>query len=280
VYEATHASGERVAVKLLHPAQLDDRDAVRRFRDEAIAGLIIRHPNVVSTIDHGETADGVPFLVMERAWGEPLGACIHRDGALSLRRAVGIARQILSGLTALHAAGIVHGDVKSDNVLVERRDGIDHVRLIDFGLARVQFAATGSPRNELGDLVSGTPGYMAPEVIRGEGSSTASDLYGVGVILYEMITGNTPFYGGSVDAVLRCHLMDQVIPPSLRRADIPTILERIVMRVLDKNPLLRFASAASFGSALDVTLPVVDDRLPRRLARGSVSAPTGRGFAG
>jgi serine/threonine-protein kinase len=242
--------------------------------------LIIRHPNVVSTIDHGETAEGVPFLVMERACGEPLGAWIHRDGAFSLRRGVGVARQILSGLAALHAAGIVHGDVKSDNVLVDRRDGIDHARLIDFGLARVQFAASGSPKNEIGDLVSGTPGYMAPEVIRGEGSSTASDLYGVGVILYELITGNTPFSGGTPHAVLRQHLSDQVIPPSLRRVDIPPILERIVMRALDKNPPCRFASAASFGSALDVTLPVVDDRPPRRLARGSsVSAPTRRGFA-
>jgi len=276
VYEAVRASGDLVAVKMLRSRQLQDRDALRRFRDEAIAGRIIRHRNVASTIEHGETADGVPFLVMEHVRGEPLGAWIHRDGPLSLRRGVLIARQILSGLEALHAAGIVHGDIKSDNVLVERQDdGADVARLIDFGLARVQFGPRTSSDSDHGDQrVSGTPDYMAPEVILGEGASTATDLYGVGIILYEMITGSTPFGGGRPADIVRRHLADRVVPPSLRRDDVPAILERIVLRALDKNPHRRFDGAARFAAALDVALPVLDDRRPSTAPRRTDSSPT------
>jgi eukaryotic-like serine/threonine-protein kinase len=178
-----------------------------------------------------------------------------------LRRAVGIAQQILAGLDALHTAGVVHGDVKSDNVLVERLDnGEDRVRLIDFGLAHVQFSPADVRRPDPDDeLVSGTPEYMAPEVIRGEGSTVASDIYAVGVILYEMITGATPFGDGGSGEIAQRHLCDHVVPPSLRRPETPTILERIILRALEKQAARRFASARTFASALAVTLPVLDD---------------------
>jgi serine/threonine-protein kinase len=268
VFEAQLPVGKRVALKLLHPQRVDDERAIRRFHDEAMAGLIVQHENLVSTLDHGETADGLPFLVMERLCGEPLGRRIQRDAVPSPKRAVDIVRQILAGLGALHAAGIVHGDIKSDNVMVETAsDGNLVVRLIDLGLAHVQFGARDEVRRPAKDeeLVSGTPEYMAPEVIRGEGSSTASDLYATGVILYELLTGATPFAGGSPQEIVRRHLEDEVVPPSLRCDEVPPILERIVMRALEKDPAKRFPSADAFASALAVTLPLLSDALGQRI---------------
>lgn len=273
VYEAQTAGGP-VALKVLHPQRCEDERALRRFHDEVVAGLIVSHENLAATIDHGEV-DGVPYLVMERVCGEPLGTRLQRDGAPSLRRGVEIARQILAGLGALHAAGIVHGDVKSDNVLLESlEDGDVRARLIDLGLAHVQFSPDDDVRRPGPDeeVVSGTPEYMAPEVIRGEGASTASDLYGVGVILYELITGATPFAGGAPSEITRRHLEDEVVPPSLRcEDDVPALLERIVLRALAKEPAQRFPSAAAFSAALAVVLPIVSDvptqRVTMRLSR-------------
>jgi serine/threonine-protein kinase len=276
VYEARDRSDELVALKVLLADRLDDDRARRRFRDEAIAGAIASHDNLAVTLDHGATPSGVPYIVMERLCGEPLGMRVQRDGALSLRRAVAITRQILAGLDALHTSGIVHGDMKSDNVLVERMpDGEDRVHVIDFGLAHVELT-TGDVRrpDPDDDLVSGTPEYMAPEVIRGCGSSAASDLYAVGVILYEMLTGGTPFAGGTPGEIVRRHLYDRVVPPSLRRPEVPAIVERIVLRAVDKNPARRFPNARAFWSALAVTLPVLDDIPGRSTGQFSRETPT------
>lgn len=266
VYEAHH-DDERVAIKVLHPQRADDPRARRRFRDETLAGLIVHHPNVAQTLDHG-VLDGAPYLIMERVCGEPLGLQVQRDGAPSLRRAVIIVQQILAGLGALHAAGIVHGDVKSDNVLVEHLDDGDlRIRLIDLGLAHVQFAAGDDVRRFDAEdgLISGTPEYMAPEVIRGEGSSMSSDLYAAGIILYELITGATPFAGGASTVIARRHVDDEVVPPSLRCDDeIPSALDRIVLRALAKDPARRFPSAEAFSAELATVLPLASDVWSRR----------------
>jgi len=278
VYEATPVDDPTpVALKVLHPQRSLDQRAVRRLHDEAVAGLIVHHVNVAATLAHGDTPEGIPFLVMERVCGEPLGTRVQRDGALSLRRAVSIAQQILAGLGAFHSAGIVHGDVKSDNVLVETLDdGSEIARLIDFGLAHVELVngdvRTPDPDEE---LVSGTPEYMAPEVVSGGGSTTLSDLYAVGVILYELITGSTPFAGGSPSEIVQRHLSDAVVPPSLRCRDVPPILERVVLRALEKEPSRRFPTASAFATALAVTLPLLDDVPgPRITNRFSREAPT------
>lgn len=261
VYEAHH-DDEWVAVKVLHPQRLDDTHARRRFRDETLAGQLVHHRNVAQTLGDGEIA-GVPYLIMERVHGEPLGAQLRRDGAPSLRRAVTLIQQILAGLAALHATGIVHGDVKSDNVLVEHADdGAIRVLLIDLGLAHVQFGDRDEARrSDLEDgLISGTPEYMAPEIISGEGASMSSDLYAVGIVLYELITGSTPFVGGTSNEIARRHLHDEVVPPSLRcDEEVPGSLDRIVLHALAKKPAQRFASAEAFSAALATTLPLVSD---------------------
>lgn len=259
VYEAKLPNGYPVAVKLLRPELMADSFAVERFRDEATAGQVVSHPNVVAFIERGETTDGTPFLVMERVRGEPLGALIEREGPLSPRRAASITGQILAALDAIHARGIVHGDIKSDNVLIETRDdGTDVAKLIDFGLAQVQLAPEAEPMN--GNVIAGTPDYMAPEVICGRGSSNVSDLYAVGVVLYEILTGRTPFGGGSATQILRRHLEDEVTPPSLRSEwTIPPVFERIVMRAIEKDRRLRFPSASAFALALARAMPSLDE---------------------
>ncbi|HEU0035820.1 MAG TPA: serine/threonine-protein kinase [Kofleriaceae bacterium] len=278
VYEAEAPDGQLVALKLLQPQRANDDYALRRFRDEALAGLVVSHPNVVSVLRHGATDDGIPFLVMPRVQGEPLGGRLHREGPPSLRRGVLIVRQILAGLDAMHAAGVVHGDVKSDNVLVDTDDDdarTERATLIDFGLAHAQFAPGDVMRRDPEEeLVSGTPDYMAPEVALGFGSSTSSDLYAVGVILYELLTGTTPFGGGDPSDIIRRQISDEVVPPSLRAGSaVPPILDRIVMRALAKDPAERFPSATAFSSALHVCLPLLDDVVPPRGGFSQV-APT------
>ena len=154
-------------------------------------------------------------------------------------------------LGVIDCTGIVHADVKSDNFLVERRAGRDHVTMIDFGLAR--FASSSGVEVEDGEaIVSGTPEYMAPEVVSGGLPVAASDLYGAGVILYELLTGTTPFGGGSAVSMMVRHAHDVPVPPSQRRPDrnIPAALDRVVTRALEKQPEARFHSAAEFAQAV------------------------------
>ena len=276
VYKAALPDGLPVAVKLLHPQLLTDAYAVERFRDEGVAGLIVRHPNVISVLDRGETADKIPFLVMARIGGESLAARLHREGPLSLRRAAMIIRQILAGLHALHTAGVIHGDVKTDNILVATDEGgSDTAVLVDLGLASPWFVGNDEPVPE-DALISGTPEYMAPELGRGARPAPATDIYAAGVVLYELITGSIPFSGATVVEIIGRHHSDDVTPPSFLDPDstIPPILDRIVMRALEKNPERRFKSAAAFAAALEVALPCLDDSPAGLCTRLSRETPT------
>lgn len=252
VFAATAPDGTPVAVKLLQTRRGRDAYIRARFDAEARSGMLVEHPNVVRVIDRGETADGVPFLVMTRVRGKPLGAHVRQAGQLPLRRAVELVCQLLAGLAALHRAGIAHGDVKTDNILV---DSDDRVTLIDLGLARFEAAA-----HVRDGTIAGTPEYMAPEIACGGPTTAASDIYAAGVILYEVITGTTPFTGTTSREVLQRHLRDEVTPPSLldESSTVPPALERIVLRALAKQPADRFADAQSFAAALADALPKLD----------------------
>lgn len=255
VYDADDGT-RRVAIKLLYRETLIDDRAVRRFRNEALAGRIVSHPNVVGVIERGETEDGIPYLVMEQARGERLAERIDRDGPVSIRTALEIVQQVLAGLDAIHGAGVVHGDIKADNILVETRpDGSVAAKLVDFGLARVSF----SLHDELdpGDLeiVSGTPDYMAPEVIVGDALTCLSDIYATGVVLYELVVGQTPYGGGTSDDIVQRHIDARLVLPSLRCCSYcPSIIDRIVGRAMQKEPSRRFASASVFANAIAVAL--------------------------
>ena len=239
------AFGRTVAIKLLQPQLAASAALERRFYDEAVAACRVQHPGAVAIIDVGTTDAGAPFIVMEHVPGRLLSAVIDEE-EIAVPRALDIVQQLLRTLKAAHAQGVIHADVKSDNLIAEPTPEGEAITLIDFGLARLD------GKWETGGFVSGTPEYMAPELVRGEAPTVASDLYSVGVILYELLTGVTPFQGGTPEEILRRQLEEEVVPPSRRRPDrdIPAVLDHIVLRALHKEPRARFTSAAELGRAI------------------------------
>jgi serine/threonine-protein kinase len=253
VYRAEHLHLARpVAIKFLHQILARDPQIAARFQLEALAAARLDHPNSVAVLDFGETPDGVPFIVMEYVRGRTLRQ-LAAGGLLEPARAIAITRQVLSALSGAHQVGIVHADVKTDNVLVAPSPDGERAKLVDFGLARIGRTVEEQPRDARGEpFVSGTPDYMAPEVILGATPAPAADIYAVGVMLYELLTGATPFGGGrSIDIFTR-HVQDDLVPPSVRFPDrnIPRALEAALARSMEKEPERRFPSAVAFSTAL------------------------------
>ena len=239
-----------VAIKLLPAEFARDPERIARFEQEARAASALNHPNIVSVFDIGHEK-GIWWIVSELVEGEPVSAVIKR-GPLPPRRVVEIGRQIANGLAAAHTAGIVHRDVKPANIML-RRDG--HVKIVDFGLAsRVRSTAEGSTLTldlaaERG-VIQGTIGYMSPEQVRGETADARSDLFSVGAVLYEMLSGQRAFHGKTSADTIGSILRED--PPELTVAgrDIPQLLERIVRHLLEKDVALRFQSARDVEFAL------------------------------
>ncbi len=254
VYEAWHQpTARQVAVKMLNPALVADDAMVRRFHREARAAARLVHPNIVTLYTAGVTEDGVPFLVMELCRGESLDRLLER-GPLPADRAVAIVRQVVAAVAATHAAGIVHRDLKPANVILaeQRRPGApDRVKLVDFGVAKIIAGEVGeeSSLSRTG-TVWGTPHYLAPEQARGEQVDGRADLYSIGAMLFEMVTGQVPFPGAGM-AVLLAHVNRPVPSPDARVAGLDSRLSALVMRCLAKQPADRFASAEALAAALD-----------------------------
>jgi serine/threonine protein kinase len=251
VHVARSRSGREVAVKRVRNTLSGDRLLAVRLCDEARLLQTVSHPNVVRMLDHGTGPDGLPFLVMARAFGTPLHQLIARSGTLPIDRAVVITAQLFAGLAAIHDARIVHADLKSHNVLV---DDVDIVTIIDFGLARAVTASAASD-----GLIAGTPAYMAPEMIAGATPTVAADIYAVGTIIYEMLTGSTP-YSGHISTILTHQLSSTIEPPSLRAPGlgITAALDRVLLRALDPAPAARFQSVSEFAAAFALALGHVD----------------------
>ena len=258
VYEAEHmALNVRVAIKVLHPTEADDPNMLARFKVEARSAAGIRHRNVVDVTDFGLTPDRRPFFVMEYLQGESLADRLDKRAALSEREAVEVADQILSGLAAAHKKGIIHRDLKPENVwLAKAEDGAETVKLLDFGIAKIVGASLSSrmqtlelearPTTQRG-MVLGTPGYMAPESITvGGGSDARSDLFAVGVLLYEMIIGRRPFNGVTVHEIMMATATDPVPQPSALQPGISAAMERLIVTSLAKEPDDRFQTAEEF----------------------------------
>ena len=259
VYEAEHmALNVRVAIKVLHPTEADDPNVLARFKAEARSAAGIRHRNVVDVTDFGLTPDRRPFFVMEFLTGESLADRLDRRTALNEREAVEITDQILSGLAAAHKKGIIHRDLKPENVWLSKgEDGAETVKLLDFGIAKIVGSSVASrnlPTVELSSrpttqqgIVLGTPGYMAPESITvGGGSDARSDLFAVGVLLYEMIVGRRPFNGVTVHEIMMSTATDPVPQPSVLKPEISPAMERLILTSLAKEPCDRFQSAEEF----------------------------------
>ena len=238
VYRALDTTLDReVAIKLLKASSASSETNSRYLREAQIAARLV-HPNIVATFDVG-TDGGHSFIAMELVDGSNLKALIQSRpaGGLSLEEILKIARQICRALEYAHARGVYHCDVKPENVLLTK-DG--DVKLADFGLAR----AVDRPRlaNQEGPV--GTPGYVAPEVVRGQGQDARSDLYSFGAVLYEMMTGRPPFTGKDELSLLSSQLNDVPRPPTALVPNASPALERIVLRLLEKNPESRYASAS------------------------------------
>ncbi len=243
---------EIVALKMLRRELLTDPSLLARFRQEVKLARRVTHQNVARTFDIGEH-EGEKFLTMELVEGESLSALLARQGRMELGKVVDLASAICSGLAAAHAAGIVHRDLKPENVLLGK-DG--RVVLTDFGIARNSGSAEGSFVKTMG-VPLGTPAYMAPEQVEGSKDIDArADIYALGAMLYELLTGERPWEGDSVYAVAAMRLVQPPPDPRAKYAQLPDAAARLTMRCMARNPADRFASAAEVASALaGLTLP-------------------------
>src|SRR5436189_627207 len=238
--------GRRVAIKILNDRHSHDEQFVERFRREAKNAAGLSHPNIVSIYDRGEF-DGSYYIAMEYLDGRTLKELLVRNGPTPVPIAIDYARQILGALGFAHRNGIVHRDIKPHNIVV-RKDG--RLKVTDFGIAR----SGASQMTEAGSIV-GTAQYLSPEQARGAPVDARSDLYSLGIVLYEMLTAKVPFTGDAPVEIAMKHLQVVPDPPSKLRPDVPHDLDAIVMRALAKDPEQRYGSAEEMDADLARVAP-------------------------
>jgi serine/threonine-protein kinase len=274
---------KRVAIKVLRPSLAVDNDVVARFSREAKAASRISHPHAVNVTDFGESENGVVFLVMEYLDGLTLKEVIKQDGAMSLDRTAEIVRQVAGALDAAHEQGVIHRDLKSDNIMLSQTNGGDWAKVLDFGIAKIQ-QPEGVRDHDItaANLVIGTPQYMSPEQCSQSGPiDKRSDVYSFGIIAYEMLAGRVPFTGESPTVIMMKQVQDE--PPSISefRPDLPAAVTQIISRALAKNPDDRFQSAGDLAKALAeaaaglaVAAPVTVANLPAVAAADDLDEET------
>ncbi len=268
IYRAHDRQLDRdVAVKLLRPQYGRDAGFIARFRQEAQSAASLNHPNVVNVYDYG-TDEAGPFIVMELIDGENLAEILRERGFLPPLAAAGIAEQVAEGLSVAHERGIVHRDIKPSNILLAR-DG--RAKVVDFGIARALVEA----QLTLPGTTLGSVHYFSPEQARGEPVTAASDIYSLGLVLFEMLTGRRAWTGDTAGAVALARLANPPPLPSSLQVDVPPVLDAIVARALALDPQDRFASAATMAAALRSFL--ADPSAPPRLGPvAGLAAPPSR----
>ncbi len=251
VYQASHVDLPRtIAIKVLHPHYRTDPHLMASFRTEARAASLLDHPNVAVVHDFGEEPDGLVYIVMEYIGGENLQAVLDRELRLTPRRAIDILIQVCAALSVAHDRGIIHRDVKPDNIMIVlARDDegrpFELVKVCDFGIASLE----STPETKDDEWTAGTPEYMAPEQAAGR-ADPRTDVYACGIVLYEMLAGRPPFLADSPVATLAKHATEVAQRPSELAAGIPPALEAIVFRAIEKEPDRRFASVRELRASL------------------------------
>jgi serine/threonine protein kinase len=263
LYRATDVnSRRRVALKVPHPEMEADPVLVERFKREQEIGQVLDHPGVVKTFNSEQRSR--LYMVIEWVEGRLLRAVLNEDGELPIERAVKITLGICDALDYMHKRGIVHRDLKPENVMVDEQD---HIKLIDFGIAMKEDARRLTFVNMSSML--GTPDYIAPEQVQGKRGDQRSDMYSLGIMFYEMLTGQVPFSGPNPLAVMNDRLVRDPVPPTALNPDIPPELEEIVFRALERDPRHRYASAHEMERDLEHQEQVgVEDRGFRPVRRG------------
>lgn len=273
VYKVEHTlMAKEMALKLLRPELGAVPQIAERFEREARSASRLDDVHIVRVTDFGRAPDGAPYLVMELLEGEPLSARIAR-GDLSPVEALEILDQILAALEHAHHHGVIHRDLKPDNIMLVPKDGRTIVKILDFGLAKLTADREGTPNLTQTGMIFGTPRYMAPEQAAGEPIDARTDLYAVGVLAYELLSGKTPFDAPTAVEILSAHLT-QAPPPLVlpgAPADLEARLSTVVLRALEKHKRDRFQSAAELREALSVLWPDAGLELPSPLGR----APSG-----
>ncbi|HEX8792311.1 MAG TPA: protein kinase [Polyangiaceae bacterium] len=261
VYRAEQTNlGRTVAVKIIHPHLVGEENAAARFITEARAASRLNHPNSVGIIDFGKSPDGQLYLVMEYLRGKDLARVSYEEGPLPFRRIVDVLRQTLAALAEAHNENIIHRDLKPENIILEPvRSGGDFVKVVDFGLAKIR-ADQQQPSITSPGIVCGTPEYMSPEQARGDPLDARSDLYAVGVILYQLLTGRLPFEAESPTQVVLAHLTQPPQDPRGVAPDrqIPPQLADLVLRALSKEPKDRYQDSDEMSAALGTAIGSVD----------------------
>jgi serine/threonine-protein kinase len=285
VYRGRHQLLDRpVAVKLLRPQFLSDDRAVQRFLREAQAMARVEHPNAVTIHDFGLMANGAAYLVMEFIEGETLRTVLGRAKRLPLADAVAIAQQICDAVEAAHRQGIVHRDLKPENIMFKRAEEGAVVKVVDFGLAKLLDGISGAPGEAITSShdLFGTPAYMAPEHYEGEVIDARADVYAIGVMLYEMISGAPPFQG-TVQSIMSGHLFKEPPPLAESIEESHPAVEAVIRRALEKVPSARFETPAELAAALREAASAalgyetvaVPDLRAKPIVTGSLASETG-----
>jgi serine/threonine-protein kinase len=257
VHEAEHIElGRRVAVKIMHGRAATNRTSMTRLKREARSLASLAHPNIVQVLDAGEH-EGWPYIAMELLQGEDLRTRLDREGPMPVGETITITSQILAGLDAVHAGGVVHRDVKPENIfLTKAADGSTFVKILDFGVSKLmEIDSSAGNLTESGTIV-GSPAFMAPEqAIGSAGVDARTDLYSVGALLYTMLAGRAPFAAPNIPAVLLAIVEGRCEPLGNLRPGLPTALIDLVAKAMDKERGKRFKTASEFATALQTVAP-------------------------
>ena len=254
IYKAQQLSlGKTIVIKLLHRHLLGDPTLSKRFHREAKAASRLNHPNLIQIIDFGQMDNGLLFIAMEHVAGIDLAEMVYRDFPLDERRIVHILKQVCFALDEAHANGVLHRDLKPENIMIgDRRNTKDFVKVLDFGIAKLQDnVADAQSFQTVAGVVCGTPEYMSPEQARGDKLDGRTDLYALGIILYQLMTNRLPFEGESALGIVTKHLTEKPVPPSKLQADVSRGLENLCLSLLSKDREQRPPSALDVAAELE-----------------------------